>query len=86
MAGIVNDALSERGGAVVTAPPGAGKSTLLPLTILDALPEGKVVAKVLLNGMPVAFEETVVGESHYVDFSAGSLKGRADIEILFKTE
>ena len=43
MAGIVNDALSERGGAVVTAPPGAGKSTLLPLTILDALPEGKVV-------------------------------------------
>ena len=28
---------------VVTAPPGAGKSTLLPLTILDALPEGKVV-------------------------------------------
>ena len=43
MAGKVNDALSERGGAVVTAPPGAGKSTLLPLTILDALPEGKVV-------------------------------------------
>ena len=27
----------------MTAPPGAGKSTLLPLTILDALPEGKVV-------------------------------------------
>ena len=43
MAGKVNDALSERGGAVVTAPPGAGKSTLLPLTILDALPEGKIV-------------------------------------------
>ena len=43
MAGTVNDALSERGGAVVTAPPGAGKSTLLPLTILDALSEGKVV-------------------------------------------
>ena len=43
MAGKVNEALSELGGAVVTAPPGAGKSTLLPLTILDALPEGKVV-------------------------------------------
>ena len=27
----------------MTAPPGAGKSTLLPLTILDALPEGKIV-------------------------------------------
>ena len=27
----------------MTAPPGAGKSTLLPLTILDSLPEGKVV-------------------------------------------
>ena len=43
VAGTVNRALSERGGAVVTAPPGAGKSTLLPLTILDALPEGKIV-------------------------------------------
>ena len=43
MAGTVNEALSERGGAVVTASPGAGKSTLLPLTILDALPEGKVI-------------------------------------------
>ena len=39
----MNEALSERDGAVVTAPPGAGKSTLLPLTILDSLPEGKVV-------------------------------------------
>ena len=39
----MNRALSERGGAVVTAPPGAGKSTLLPLTILDALPDGIVV-------------------------------------------
>ena len=43
VAGTVNEALSERGGAVVTAPPGAGKSTLLPLTILESLPEGKVV-------------------------------------------
>ena len=39
----MNRALRERGSVVVTAPPGAGKSTLLPLTILDSLPEGKVV-------------------------------------------
>ena len=39
----VNRALRERGSVVVTAPPGAGKSTLLPLTILEALPEGKVL-------------------------------------------
>ena len=42
MAGKVNDVLSERGRAVVTAPPGAGKSTLLPLTILESVP-GKVL-------------------------------------------
>lgn len=47
------------------------------------LPEGAVATKVLLNGMPVAFQESIVGESHYVDFSAGNLKGRADMEILF---
>jgi ATP-dependent helicase HrpB len=39
----VNRALRECGSVVVTAPPGAGKSTLLPLTILESLPEGKVV-------------------------------------------
>ena len=43
VAGDVNRALRERGSVVVTAPPGAGKSTLLPLTILESLPEGKVV-------------------------------------------
>ena len=47
------------------------------------LPEGTAAAKVLLNGMPVAFQENILGESHYVDFSAGRLTGRADIEILF---
>ena len=47
------------------------------------LPEGAVAAKVLLNGRAVAFRETLVGESRYVDFSAGRLEGRADIEILF---
>lgn len=28
---------------VVTAPPGAGKSTLLPLTLLEAIPQGKIL-------------------------------------------
>ena len=42
VAGAVNRALEERGGAVVTAPPGAGKSTLLPLTIREAV-SGKVL-------------------------------------------
>lgn len=37
IADAVNEALSEHGGAVITAPPGAGKSTLLPLTILEAM-------------------------------------------------
>ena len=35
--------LAERHAAVVVAPPGAGKSTLLPLTILNAIPEGRVI-------------------------------------------
>ena len=39
----VNRALGARGGAVVTAPPGSGKSTLLPLTLLDAVPKGKIL-------------------------------------------
>ncbi|MBQ2521161.1 MAG: ATP-dependent helicase HrpB [Bacteroidales bacterium] len=34
IAGALEQALSERGAAVVCAPPGAGKSTLLPLTLL----------------------------------------------------
>ena len=38
----MNGVLSERGRAVVTAPPGAGKSTLLPLTILESV-SGKVL-------------------------------------------
>ena len=45
--------------------------------------EPPCLAKVLLNGKAVAFQESLVGESHYVDFYAGRLKGRADIEILF---
>ena len=43
VAGEINRLLPQNSCVVVTAPPGAGKSTLLPLTILDALPEGKIV-------------------------------------------
>lgn len=43
IAGDVNASLKISPRLVVTAPPGSGKSTLLPLTILEALPEGKIV-------------------------------------------
>lgn len=43
VAGEVNAALMQHRRLVVTAPPGSGKSTLLPLTILESLPEGKVL-------------------------------------------
>lgn len=39
----VNASLKAMPRLVVTAPPGSGKSTLLPLTILEALPQGKIV-------------------------------------------
>ncbi len=39
----VNEALAHCSRLVITAPPGAGKSTLLPLTILENLPEGKIL-------------------------------------------
>lgn len=43
VAGDVNAALAADGCIVVTAPPGSGKSTLLPLTILESIPEGKIL-------------------------------------------
>lgn len=43
VAGEVNAALAADGCIVVTAPPGSGKSTLLPLTILEGIPEGKIL-------------------------------------------
>lgn len=39
----VNAALAEHSRLVVTAPPGSGKSTLLPLTLLESLPQGKIL-------------------------------------------
>ena len=43
VAGEIDRLLPQNSCVVVTAPPGAGKSTLLPLTILEDLPEGKVL-------------------------------------------
>ncbi len=43
IAGAVNESLAAVPRLVVTAPPGAGKSTLLPLTMLEALPEGRIL-------------------------------------------
>lgn len=46
-AGAIADTVNESLGCVprlvVTAPPGAGKSTLLPLTLLESLPDGKIL-------------------------------------------
>lgn len=39
----VNESLRRNGRIVVTAPPGSGKSTLLPLTVLQEMPEGRIV-------------------------------------------
>lgn len=43
IAGTLNETLRGSTAVIVTAAPGAGKSTLLPLTLLQALPEGKIV-------------------------------------------
>lgn len=43
IAGTLNETLRSSSAVIVTAAPGAGKSTLLPLTLLQALPEGKIV-------------------------------------------
>lgn len=43
IAGKVNETLEAVPRLVITAPPGAGKSTLLPLSMLEAMPEGKIL-------------------------------------------
>lgn len=43
IAGAVNASLASHPRLIVTAPPGAGKSTLLPLTLLEDIPEGKIL-------------------------------------------
>lgn len=39
----VNHSLAHHPRLIVTAPPGAGKSTLLPLSILENMPEGRIL-------------------------------------------
>ncbi len=43
IAGTLNETLRSSTAVIVTAAPGAGKSTLLPLTLLQALPDGKII-------------------------------------------
>lgn len=43
IAGKVNETLEAVPRLVITAPPGAGKSTLLPLSMLEAMSEGKKI-------------------------------------------
>lgn len=43
VAGKVNESLEAIPRLVVTAPPGAGKSTLLPLSMLEDMPEGRIL-------------------------------------------
>lgn len=43
IADAVNTSLAATPRLVVTAPPGAGKSTLLPLSMLEELPEGRII-------------------------------------------
>ncbi|MDE6786586.1 MAG: ATP-dependent helicase HrpB, partial [Muribaculaceae bacterium] len=39
----VNISLAMHSRLIVTAPPGAGKSTLLPLSLLESIPDGKIL-------------------------------------------
>ena len=58
-----------------------------PAREIDAhiyIPEGKTVGKVRLNRKTVAFEETTVGLSHYVDLKIAGADGTADIEVIWK--
>ena len=67
IAAALNETLLAGKDAIVTAAPGAGKSTLLPLTVLQALPEGKIVvleprrvaARQIASRMAWLLDETV---------------------------
>lgn len=86
----VNQSLSAHPRLVVTAPPGAGKSTLLPLTILQGMPDGKLLmleprrlaARQIAERMAAMLGETV-GETvgYRVRFDT-KVSDRTRIEVL----
>lgn len=68
----LNAALSERHAAVVVAPPGAGKSTLLPLTMLKALPEGRII---MLEPRRMAARQVAMRMAQLLDEPVGRTAG-----------
>ena len=68
----LNAALSERHAAVVVAPPGAGKSTLLPLTMLRALPEGRII---MLEPRRMAARQVAMRMAQLLDEPVGRTVG-----------
>ncbi len=68
----LNAALSERHAAVVIAPPGAGKSTLLPLTMLKALPEGRII---MLEPRRMAARQVAMRMAQLLDEPVGQTVG-----------
>lgn len=72
IAGQLNAALNERHAAVVVAPPGAGKSTLLPLTMLRALPEGRII---MLEPRRMAARQVAMRMAQLLDEPVGRTVG-----------
>ena len=85
IAGQLNAALAECHSAVVIAPPGAGKSTLLPLTMLSAIPEGRII---MLEPRRIAARQVAIRMAQLLDEPVGQTVGyqiRFDRKISGKT-
>lgn len=68
----INESLARCPRVVVTAPPGSGKSTLLPLTILDALREGKII---MLEPRRAAARQLALRMAHMLGEKSGETVG-----------
>lgn len=72
IADALNRHLQVHNTMVVTAPPGAGKSTILPLTILDSLPEGKII---LLEPRRIAARQVAIRMAELLGEEVGETVG-----------
>lgn len=72
VAGAVNESLRRNPRLVLTAPPGSGKSTLLPLTILNELPEGKII---MLEPRRAAARQIAMRMAHMLGEKPGETVG-----------
>lgn len=70
--GAVNESLRRNPRLVLTAPPGSGKSTLLPLTILEELPEGKII---MLEPRRAAARQIAMRMAHMLGEKPGETVG-----------